>query len=395
MNLDFLPSPAEDRPGLLIRDSFGYSESMLIIPPPLVECLECFDGEQTELDLKAALVRITGELDVAPIQEQLVDALRTSGFFHDEVYETLREARHREFRQSAVREAAHAGTAYPDDEQEARHTIAEYMKGGEQHAETGKLTAIAAPHVSPFGGWRTYRAAYGALGEAHRERVFVVLGTSHYGEPERFGLTRKPFSTPLGLARPELGLINELADEPAALMEDYCHSVEHSIEFQVLFLQHLYGGDIRILPVLCGSFARSIYEGGFPEDDEKVRSFLGKLGEIASREGDKLLWVLGIDMAHMGARYGDPFAARAGQDKMLDVERRDRLRIDRIGAGDARGFWDLVKEYQDDLKWCGSSPIYTFLRSAPHARGTLRAYEQWNIDERSVVSFGAMTFRPA
>ena len=40
MTLEFMPSPVEDRPGLLIRDSFGYSDAMLIIPPPLVEVLE-------------------------------------------------------------------------------------------------------------------------------------------------------------------------------------------------------------------------------------------------------------------------------------------------------------------------------------------------------------------
>ena len=53
----------------------------------------------------------------------------------------------------------------------------------------------------------------------------------------------------------------------AVRMEDYCHAVEHSIEFQVLFLQYLYGPNIRILPILCGSFARSIYRGGKPEDE--------------------------------------------------------------------------------------------------------------------------------
>ena len=121
----------------------------------------------------------------------------------------------------------------------------------------GKLIGIAAPHVSPFGGWQTYRAAFSALGMHIRERVFVILGTSHYGEPDRFGLTRKPFDTPLWAhAKPELRLINELAGEPAATMEDYCHAVEHSIEFQVLFLQHLYGPDIRILPIFCGSYMR-------------------------------------------------------------------------------------------------------------------------------------------
>ena len=51
-----------------------------------------------------------------------------------------------------------------------------------------------------------------------------------------------------------------------------------------------------------------------------------------------------------------------------------------------------MQQNQDDLKWCGSSPIYTFLKAVPEARGTLRRYQQWNIDEQSVVSFAASRF---
>ena len=67
-------------------------------------------------------------------------------------------------------------------------------------------------------------------------------------------------------------------------------------------------------------------------------------------------------------------------------------RIDQINASDARGFWDLIKENGDDLKWCGTSPFYTFMKAVPHARGTTQRYEQWNIDERSVVSFAGISF---
>ena len=87
----------------------------------------------------------------------------------------------------------------------------------------------------------------------------MVLGTSHYGQPDKFGLTRKPFETPFGRTRIDQALVDELEAQPAALMEDYCHAVEHSIEFQVLFLQAIYGPDVRILPVLCGSFGRSMH----------------------------------------------------------------------------------------------------------------------------------------
>ena len=63
-----------------------------------------------------------------------------------------------------------------------------------------------------------------------------------------------------------------------------------------------------------------------------------------------------------------------------------------IANYDADGFWELVRENRDDLKWCGSSPFYTFLKTAPRARGELLSYEQWNIDEASVVSFAGMSF---
>jgi hypothetical protein len=97
-------------------------------------------------------------------------------------------------------------------------------------------------------------------------------------------------------------------------------------------------------------------------------------------------------MAHMGRRYGDEFTAIANEDGMQSVAVRDRQRMARAAAGDTAGFWELVKENHDDLKWCGSSPVYTFLRTVPEARGAIEKYEQWNIDEKSVVSFAGMSF---
>ncbi len=393
-NLDFMPSPVPDRPGLLIRDSYQYSDVTLIIPPALVPCLECFDGHHTELDLRAMLAQTTGELDVSELEQNLIDTLSQSGFLEDDAFAALKAARHQAFAASPAREPAHAGSAYPAQTDDLRAAMAGYL-GSSVTRFTDGIVGIAAPHVSPEGGWKTYREAYRKLGPQYRDRTFVILGTSHYGDPDRFGLTRKAFVTPYGSTAVDQELMSELAGEPAANMEDYCHAVEHSIEFQVLFLQSIYGPDIRILPILCGSFARSIYVGGKPEDDESVRRFLGKLGELWAREGDRLFWILGIDMAHMGRRYGDPFTAHAGQGRMSEVEARDAQRIDCIDAGDADGFWDLVQQNRDDLKWCGSSPLYTFMKAVPQARGSLLNYEQWNIDDKSVVSFAAMSFSNA
>jgi AmmeMemoRadiSam system protein B len=376
-----MPSPVPDRPGLVIRDPYRYSEAVIIVPPPLVECLHCFDGRQTDLDLRAVLVKITGELDVSQIEEALVNALSSSGFL------------------APRREPVHAGSGYPHELDPLNETMRGYMApvDGAATAQADGLVGVAAPHVSPFGGWQSYRAAYSAMGPAYRDRTFIVLGTSHYGEPERFGLTRKPYVTPIGESQTDTALVDWLAEKggDAVRMEDYCHSVEHSIEFQVLFLQYLYGPGIRVVPILCGPYAHSIYRGGAPEKDDGVRRFLDALAEMETRERSRLFWLLGIDMAHIGRRYGDQFTATAGEGAMQAVAAKDQARIERINAGDIGGFWDLVQQGQDDLKWCGSAPLYTFLKAVPAARGQLRRYEQWNIDEQSVVSFAGISFTRA
>jgi AmmeMemoRadiSam system protein B len=400
-NLDFMPSPAADHPGLFIRDPFHFTDAMLIIPPPLVECLQCFDGAHTDLDLRAELVRVTGDLEVGELEQHLIKTLSDAGFLENESFQELHRTRTETFAAASVREPAHAGSAYPALTGELGETMVRYMTDGSPNTageeDSDGLFAIAAPHVSPEGGYESYRAAYSKLRPEHKERTFVILATSHYGQPERFGLTRKTFRTPLGDSETDGRMVDWLASRAtgAIEMEDFCHSFEHTVELQLIFLQHVYGPDIKILPILCGPFGRSIYQGGKPEDDDKVKSFVEALGELRDREGDRLFWVLGVDMAHMGARYQDRFDATAGEGRMAEVADRDEQRIERIKECDAAGFWDLVQENRDDLKWCGSSPFYTFLKTAPNARGELLRYEQWNIDERSVVSFAGMAFSKA
>src|ERR1700730_15263388 len=113
MNLDFMPSPSPEHPGLFIRDPYRFSDAMLIVPPGLVECLQCFDGRQTELDLRAALVSLTSDFEVGEIERHLVQTLSQAGFLEDENFEKMQAERTREFAGKTVREAAHAGAAYP------------------------------------------------------------------------------------------------------------------------------------------------------------------------------------------------------------------------------------------------------------------------------------------
>ncbi len=408
-DLDVIPSPLPEQPGLVVRDPFRYSATTLLIPPLLARCLGCFDGAQDEGDLRARLARLAGEVAVGEAARLLVKALHEAGFLDDQRFAELRAVRELEFATLAERPSAHAGGAYPAEPAPLTETLRGYFDARPERAPgapsnvpasaPSNVRGIVAPHVSPEGGRTSYVRAYRALPADHADRIFVVLGTSHYGEADRYGLTRKPFATPFGRARTETGLVDELANAaPSAVaIEDYCHAVEHSIEFQVVFLQYLFGPAVRILPVLCGSFAAGPRVRRLPEASDAVARFIGALGELAARCGRQLSFVVGVDFAHVGRRYGDPFAARAHEGPLAVVAARDRARLDRVAAGDAGGFWNLVLDQgdqrgNDDLKWCGSSPLYTFLRALPEARGQILSYDHWNIDDGSVVSFGALVF---
>src|SRR5262249_3550169 len=89
--LDLMPSPVEDRPGLLIRDPFRYSDSVLIVPPPLVGLLAHFDGERSSEEVRQALVSATGEGEAGRVLDHLLQTLSSAGFLDDPVFERMKE----------------------------------------------------------------------------------------------------------------------------------------------------------------------------------------------------------------------------------------------------------------------------------------------------------------
>ncbi len=209
-SLDIMPSPETDRPGLLIRDPLRYTDAILYVPPEWALALRYLDGEHTELDVQEILTRATGALVFSDEVREFIGVLREHGFLETEEFHRLQEQRHNEFRQAPERLATHAGTAYPASPAEIHRTLEEYFRGVEVAGGLPESAlGVAAPHVSPEGGRNCYATTYRrmAASPALAERTFVVMGTSHWGVPEKFGLTRKPFVTPLGTLRVDTELV--------------------------------------------------------------------------------------------------------------------------------------------------------------------------------------------
>jgi len=367
------------------------------VAPPWTVGLRFLDGDHTELDLQEALTRATGQLVFSDTVRQFEAALREQGFLETEEFYRLRDEKQAQFRERSERLPVHAGEAYPAGAADVRSTFARYF-GAVEGSSSLSSTAlgVAAPHVSPEGGRNCYAVSYRGLAALPgvAEHTFVVLGTSHYGSPEKFGLTRKPFITPLGTLHVNLELVDWLEQHggEAVSREDYCFAIEHSIEFQCVFLQYVLGSDLTIVPILCAPFAESLQTGLPPETDAAVASFFETLQELAESQAGRLFWVLGIDLAHVGRRYGNDFAAKADQGAMAAVAEQDRQLLESLCAGELGKFFELVKMNGDELNWCGYSALYTFATALPRARGRVLRYEQWNIDPQSVVSFASLEF---
>jgi AmmeMemoRadiSam system protein B len=389
-----------------MRDPLGYSESVVVVPPAAALMLPFFDGQHSILDCQTHLTRLSGDIVPADQIRQFIDALNQQGFLLTPEFEALRNSRETQFRQSNSRQPAHAGTGYPAEAGVLRQTLSGYIDGTTDSVgnESKPLIGIAAPHVSPHGGFTTYAAAYRAMPKSAAEKTVVILGTSHYGRPNRFGLTNKPFVTPLGMLPVDVEAAEFLKRRvgDAIVEEDYCHAVEHSIEFQCVFTQFVTGANPKILPILCGPLLHRHSSNGTRvlDDDDAVKRFLDALGELAAQRSNTLFWVLGIDLAHIGRRYGDDLSAKADSGPLQAVAEKDRERLVRVAAGDASGFRELVYSDEseegyltDTLKWCGYSPLYAFMRALPQSRADTLHYQQWNIDNDSVVSFAALAFR--
>ena len=90
--LDILLSPVPEKPGLLFRDPFRYTEEILIIPPLLAAGLSFFDGESTALNVQIHLSKLAGQLIPGEVIQSLVDALDQNGFLETEEFERMRRA---------------------------------------------------------------------------------------------------------------------------------------------------------------------------------------------------------------------------------------------------------------------------------------------------------------
>ena len=150
-----------------------------------------------------------------------------------------------------VRPAAVAGSFYPRDPQELGATVAALLAG--QHVPARPPKALIVPHAGYVYSGSVAAQAYASLGSAARAlRRVLLLGPSHREWFRGLAVpTVQAFATPLGTVRVDTAAVSRLCALPAVVRSDAAHALEHSLEVQLPFLQHL-APSAEIVPVVAG-----------------------------------------------------------------------------------------------------------------------------------------------
>ncbi|MGH7374077.1 MAG: AmmeMemoRadiSam system protein B [Candidatus Rokuibacteriota bacterium] len=412
--LEAFPVEYEGQRCVALRDPAGFTDQVAVLPAPLLDLVSLFDGEHSVEEMRQVLKERHGE---APSIEQIaavIERFDEAGFLDSDRFRDRRRALEDAFHRNPVRPAAHAGGAYAGEPDALRAQIASFFArtdgpGPRMSANWGSagaisgppqlkeplrpLRALLAPHIDFHRGGSTYAWAYKEVLERSDADLYVILGTCHAGMPDPFAITLKPFDTPLGAVPVDRDFYDALSRRAGQdlLASEPAHRAEHSIEFQTVMLQHLVAPrrSFTILPVLASYLHEAVWTRGDPEADPRVPRFVGALREALAASDRRVCLIAGVDLAHVGPRFGDPEPNTSRS--LALVERADRGMLDSVMAGDARGFFASVAFDRDARRICGLSPIYTLLRLVPEARGRLLRYTQWP-DPEGAVTFCAVSF---
>jgi AmmeMemoRadiSam system protein B len=385
---------------IALRDPVGIAERIVTVSAELAVVLSRCDGSQTLDDLLAAHVRETGLLLARADLERVVGVLDREGFLESPAFAARKAALAAAYRATPHRPPAHAGVSYPEGRAALASRLAALEREADRLYPDGSAdprapVAIVAPHIDLRVGGAAYVPAYRALRAAGGADLAVVLGVGHSGVPGLFAASGLDFATPLGVAPTDRAFVADLSEAFGADLteEEFVHRGDHTIEFQVLYLQRFLGPACRVVAVLCGfGYGDALGDG----DAAGVERFAAALaGAVARRRagGERVVLIASADLAHVGPRYGDE--APLDPAALAEVERADREALDAVATGNARAFLARIAAARDRYRVCGFAPIYTTLLAAGARRGRLLAYGMGPTDGAgSLCSYASLALYP-
>jgi MEMO1 family protein len=240
-----------------------------------------------------------------------------------------------------------------------------------------RLAGLVAPHLDYARGTPCYADAYGVLATMPAAKRFIILGTNHFGRATSTVATRKDFQTALGTTRTDREFIAALEQRcDADLCEhEFDHLREHSVELQVLVLQHLFGSqNFEIVPVLCQDPCGPTGTGPYDGRGVDLHVFAEALGELVRKDDTPTVIIAGADLSHVGRRFGDSRDLDATF--LSEIDRYDRKALAAVSKNDNAKFLNILTDAGNETRICSVGCIYALMTALPDARAELLRYHQ-------------------
>ncbi len=385
--VEAFPVRAEGRDWIALRDPTGLTENVVTVSPGAVRLLQLLDGRHDLAMLQSRLAVPADQIE--KFLQQLDEAL---------LLDSPRFLAHKaqvteQFRKARVRAAFCAGNSYPAQANALRQMLTEHFATTTRSDDYRPPLALVAPHIDFRRGGPTFAAAYQQLAHSHPVDTFVILGVAHVPTTHRYVATRKDFQTPLGIAPTDTGFLDMLAGRLGfdLYADELVHRREHSVEFQVIYLQHVLAQPFRIVPILVGGFHDLIEAGTDPLRDREVAGFVRALRETIIESDRRVCVIAGVDLAHVGGRFGDEF--HVNDELLRRLAADDQATLRQVAQLDRRQFWRDIVADTNRRRVDGVLAMYTLLAALDLRGGELLRYDQSpEPDTNSVVTFASLRF---
>jgi hypothetical protein len=400
--VQLVPVRDGDRDFLVVTDPLGITPGQAVLGLESLPLLQLLDGTTSLTDLQALVMRESKDLRVGNMVREFVARLDELLLLHSARFDAAWREAQRDYHRLEVRPAAMEGVCYPSDRAELERWLDEHFAAAESAraadgaapvAPDASPRALLAPHLDPRREGPLMARAFLEVGAGPAPPLRVVVhGTGHSLSEDLVALTRKRFETPLGQVECDTAFVDRLAAQlgPAAYRSELAHRDEHSIEFQVIYLQRrLRGRPFTVVPILSGGFHRLLEDGRAPREEPVVETLVEALRGTERELGGDTLHVAGVDLSHVGPRFGDPPLDDEG---LGAVREADEAALAAAARGDADAWFGAIAAIGDATRICGYAPTYVMLRAAEPGEGRRLAYAASREPDGSAVTVAAMAW---
>ena len=391
-----------ERELIVVTDPLGITPGQPVLGMETIAILQMLDGATSMTDIQALVMRESKDLRVGNIVREFIAKLDDMLLLHSPKFETALAKVQADWHLLEVRPAALEGICYPAERGAAEQFLDEQFAFAEKHAaEAGQPKAgagalpraLLAPHLDPRREGHVLARAYAEIGgEAQAPLRVVVFGTGHNLGDAYVALTRKRFETPLGTVPCDTAFVDRVAAAlgTEAYRRELVHRDEHSIEFQVLYLQRRLGNrPWTLVPILCGGFHRLLDERKTPREEPVIETLIEAVRGAEAALGGPTLYVAGVDFSHVGPRFGDAPLDAEGSEL---VRTTDERAIGAAATGDADTWFQAIADVDDGTRICGFAPTYCMLRAAAPGEGRPLMYAESAEPDGTIVTVAAMAW---